>query len=340
MPRRSRPWIRRKRNAIPLALLASGLGVLLVSLVSPWPAALLIRLVFEKGAADTVAEMEPYAPADGVGQHLDVSYADGGAHTTLDVFTPEAGNEALPTVVWIHGGAWISGDKRDIAPYARILADRGYTVVTLNYTVSPETTYPTALNELNTALGFLSRNAADYRIDPTRFVIAGDSAGSQFTSQLATVVTNPDYARLLGVDPAIDAEQLRAVILNCGIYDVSGIPDVPGIGGWGFRTALWSYIGDRDWSRHPAGQEMSTVDYVTEDFPQTWISGGNGDPLTATQSRPFASRLEALGVPVTGVFYDTDHAPSLPHEYQFHLDFVDARAALESTVRFLDSVTC
>ncbi|MET4582004.1 acetyl esterase/lipase [Conyzicola nivalis] len=332
-------WLGLKRHSIPLAALVLGLVAALVAVLSPWPAALLIRGVFEKGAADTHAEMEPYAPENGVAATLDVSYADAGPDTTFDVFSPDGGDDALPTVVWIHGGAWISGDKHDVSPYLRTIADRGYTTVALNYTISPETTYPTALGQLNGALAFLVDHADEYRIDPGRLVIAGDSAGAQLTSQLATLVSNPAYADLVGMEPALDREQLRAVVLNCGIYDVSGIPNAPGIGGWGFRVALWSYIGDRDWSDHPGGVEMSTLDFVTADFPQTWISGGNGDPLTPTQSRPLAARLDELGVPVTTVFYADDHEPSLPHEYQFHLDFADARDALESTIAFLDEVT-
>jgi hypothetical protein len=42
---------------------------------------------------------------------------------------------------------------------------------------------------------------------------------------------------------------------------------------------------------------------------------------------------------VTSVFYGDDHVPSLPHEYQFHLDFEDAQTALDSTVKFLKAVT-
>jgi acetyl esterase/lipase len=83
---------------------------------------------------------------------------------------------------------------------------------------------------------------------------------------------------------------------------------------------------------------MSTLDYVTADFPRTWISGGNGDPLTATQSKPLAAKLTGLGVDVTPVFYDDDHEPSLPHEYQFHLDYEDAQTALDSTLDFLASL--
>jgi acetyl esterase/lipase len=334
-----KPWYRRPARIVPLGFLALGLIAVVVWVASPWPAALLIRALFERGARETVTEMEPYAPTSGLASTLDVHYGDAGADTSLDVFNPDTGTDALPTVIWIHGGAWISGDKSNVRPYVELIAAQGYTAVALNYTVAPERTYPTALTQLNEAIAFLIEHAEDYRIDPDRIVIAGDSAGANLTSQLAVLTTSPDYASLVGLTPALRPDQLRAVVLNCGIYDVSGIPNAPGVGGWGFRIALWAYLGERDWSNTAGGEQMSSLDYVTAQFPTTWISGGNADPLTATQSQPLAAKLDSLGVHVTPVFYPEDHDPKLPHEYQFHLDFADARAALQSTIDFLGTVT-
>lgn len=333
----ARPWFRLKRNLVPAGALGLGLVVAIVWVVSPWPAALLIRALFTQGAADTVAEMTPYVTED-VDEQLDVSYGDAGADTTLDVFSPLGTDRPLTTVVWIHGGAWISGSKEDVRPYAKLIAARGYTTVSVNYTVAPEAAYPVAVNQLNSALKFLVDNAAEYNIDSSRIVIAGDSAGAQLTSQLANIITNPQFATEMAIKPALKPDQLDAVILNCGIYDVSGIPNAPGIGGWGFRTALWGYLGEKDWSKTPGGSQMSSIDYVTDAFPPTWISGGDADPLTASQSVPLAARLTSLGVPVTSVFYDSTPAPGLPHEYQFHLDYPQAQAALDSTLKFLDDL--
>jgi acetyl esterase/lipase len=337
-----KPWYRRPSRVVPLAFLAAGVAVALVAVLSPWPAALLIRALFEKNANETVAEMLPYAPTSGLDATLDVQYGDGsglaaaaGANTTFDVYSPSDSTGPLPTLIWIHGGAWISGDKSNVDPYVKMIAAEGYTTVALNYTVAPEAAYPTALTQLNQALKFLVEHADEYRIDPDRIAIAGDSAGSNLTSQLAVLTTSPAYASELGLEPALTPEQLRAVVLDCGIYDVSGIPNAPGLGGWGFRIALWAYLGVRDWEDSPGDHEMSTLESVTADFPTTWISGGNGDPLTESQSKPLAAKLEDLGVDVTSVFYPADETPSLPHEYQFHLDFDQARVALDSTLDFL-----
>ncbi|MES1169248.1 MAG: alpha/beta hydrolase, partial [Leifsonia sp.] len=132
---------------------------------------------------------------------------------------------------------------------------------------------------------------------------------------------------------------LAGVILNCGVYDLRAMAELDGLAAWGFKVALWAYTGTKDWSEQPAGATMSTIEFVTEDFPPTYISGGNGDGLTWLQSIPMAQRLAELEVPVTELFWPAPHQPELPHEYQFHLDDADAQAALTSMVAFLGKVT-
>ncbi|MDQ0573940.1 alpha/beta hydrolase [Agromyces albus] len=309
--------------------------------LTSWPSALLIRAVFEQGGRATAAEMQKHVPDTALTEQLAVPFGDDAddAGITFDVYSPADGDEPLPTVIWIHGGAWISGNSTNVDPYLRILAAEGYTTVGLNYTVGPEATYPTAVHQLNDALAFLDANAADYRIDADRIVIAGDSAGAQLASQVAAMSTNPDYADLVGIDPALDADQLVGTILNCGVYDLDAMSELTGIGAWGFKIALWGYTGTQDWSQSPSGALMSTVDFVTEDFPTTFISGGNGDALTWLQSVPMRSALEQQGVDVTALFWPASHEPALPHEYQFHLDSGEAQEALTATIEFLGRVT-
>jgi acetyl esterase/lipase len=309
---------------------------------TPWPSAMVIRAVFERGGAQTVEEMTPYVPDAPLAEHLDVQYSDGsaGADTTLDVFSPGAGAEPLPTVVWVHGGAWISGSKENVDPYLRILANEGYTTVGLNYTVGPEATYPTAVRQLNEALGYLNDHAAELGIDPDRIVLAGDSAGSQLASQLAVLITNPDYETLVGIEPAIAPDQLAGIVLNCGVFDLQGMADLGGLAGWGFKTALWAYTGEQDWSNTAQATLMSSMEHVTSDFPATFITGGNGDGLTWLQSVPMHRALQAADVDVTALFWAEEHEPALPHEYQFHLaEFDEAHTALAETVAFLGRVT-
>ncbi|MWV51233.1 alpha/beta hydrolase fold domain-containing protein [Rathayibacter sp. VKM Ac-2803] len=303
-----------------------------------WPSALAIRAVFEREARRTAAGMRRRAP-EGVSRVAEVIPGRPGAPaTTADVFR-SAGAGARPTVVWIHGGAWISGHRRDVDPYLRLLADAGYTTVGLDYGRGPESIYPTAPRQLLAALEHLRRHAGRLGIARDRIVLAGDSAGAQLASQLATAVTNPSYARDAGLTTSLPVDAVRAVVLHCGVFDLSSMAKVTGVAGWGFRSALWAYTGHRNWSESTAGAQMSTIDHVTPRFPPVFISGGNADALTARQSRPFAAHLRSLGVPVTELFWGAGHEAQLGHEYQFDLDLADARTALERTLAFLERVT-
>ena len=331
------PWHRTK---VALAVIVAVVAVIaIIGAVTPWPSAMIIRAVFTKGGDDTAAEMDRHVPDTELSVQQDVAYADDGADTTMDVFRPASASGPLPTVVWIHGGAWISGAKENVDPYLRILAAEGYTTIGVNYTIGPEGVYPLAVNQLNDALAYIDAHAEDLGVDPTQIVLAGDSAGAQLASQLATLITSRDYAVIMGMTPALASDQLVATVLNCGVYDLAALARLQGIAGWGFKSAMWAYSGTKTWAEDSTGATMSTVDWVTADFPTTYISGGNGDGLTWLQSIPMAQRLDELGVDVTTLFWPAPHEPQLPHEYQFHLDLPDAQTALQQTIDFLDAHT-
>lgn len=322
-----------------MAIFVSLVVVALVAFAaSPWPGALLIRSVFENGAAKVKTSLEAHSPG-GVTRIANQQYSPGSPTALLDVYYPKgtAAGTALPVIMWTHGGAWISGSKDDDIPYFEILASKGYTVVAPNYSVGPEEKYPAAVHQLNSALEYLQRNAERFHIDDSRVVLAGDSAGSQLSSQLATIVTNPAYAREMDVTPALRPGQLKGVVLTCGVYDMAALNGLPGIVGWGFDTATWSYTGIRDYADDPDMKQMSTIDYVTREFPPAFITGGNDDGLTSTQSKPFAAKLDSLGVQTTSLFFPKEYKPELPHEYQFNLDNAAGQEALAQILHFLSA---
>jgi acetyl esterase/lipase len=331
-------WFGRRWRRVLTVLVAVVAVVSIVTSATPWPSAMLIRWVFDQGGAATSAELARHVPEAELTEQLDQS-PDDGTGSAFDVFRTAESEGPQPTVIWVHGGAWISGDKSNVAGYLRILAAEGYTAVGLDYTVAPEAVYPTAIRQLTETIAYLLDNADRYGVDTTRIVLAGDSAGAQLASQLAAMATNPGYEDLVGIDSALTADQLVGVLLNCGVYELDGMAKLTGIGAWGFKIALWAYTGTKDWSQEASGALMSSLEFATEDFPATYISGGNGDALTWVESVPMANRLDELGVDVTRVFYPADHEPGLAHEYQFHLDGADAREALAQTVAWLGAVT-
>lgn len=328
------PTPQRHRRALRWGAAGLAGGVAARCLLSPRPGVLLIRRVFDRATAEANAALAVHEPT-GVRSVTGLRYRDDDPDALFDVHFPADATGPLPTVIWTHGGAWISGSRTNYATYHRLLAARGFTVVSVDYSLGPERIYPAAVHQLNDAHAHLLANAERWRVDPERIVLAGDSAGAQLSSQLAAAVTDPGYAAELGLAPALTPGRLRAVVLHCGIYDVPAMTGGAGLVGWGADHSLWAYTGSRDVAGSAAAAQMSTLRHVTARFPPTYLSGGNADPLTATQSRPLAAALTRLGVEVRTVFYPDDHEPALAHEYQFDLDTADGRAAVESTVEFL-----
>jgi acetyl esterase len=319
-----------------LVLGAAVAGTVLIALqVSPWPSALVIRVAFDIGGRQINGALASLVPA-GISSQLNQSYDPSDPRQRLDVFYPAAAAQqgtALLTVVWIHGGGFLAGSKQDVANYARILASGGYTVAGVDYALAPENTYPTPLRQVNAALEFLTREAARLHVDPGRMVLAGDSAGALIAAQLANVITSPAYARSLGIVPALQPGQLAGVLLYCGPYDVR--PASPGAAsGWFMHTLLWSYFGRRDFAQDPLLPTLRVIDYLTPQFPRSFISVGNGDSL-ARQSHSLAAALQRRRVTVHTLFFDANHVPPLPHEYQFNLQSAEAQQALAESLEFL-----
>lgn len=303
--------------------------------LSPWPSALFIRHLMDRGGTAAAAALDKHVPA-GITAMLNERYDAGSADAVLDVFFPAASDNterALPTIVWIHGGAFLSGTKDHVANYLKILAANGYTAVGVNYSLAPGAAYPTPIRQVNAALAYLQKNAARFHIDRSKLFLAGDSAGAQIAAQVAIVVSVPPYAKAMGIVPAIERAQLRGVVLHCGMFDPELLNPGGPLGGF-IRTVGWSYFGIQDFVKDPRMAEFSVVRNVTAAFPPMFISVGNADPL-APHTRRLTETAAGLGVSVDSLFFPDDYKPPLPHEYQFDLDTEAGKLALERTLAFL-----
>lgn len=303
--------------------------------LSPRPQAFLIRWAFDATNKQMSAALAKHVPT-GVSEQLDEQYDPADQDAFLDVYflTELEGKErVLPAVVWIHGGAWVAGNKNDIANYARILSSNGFTVASVGYGVAPDAEYPKPIQQVSAALAYLQENAVRLHIDVSKIFLAGDSSGSQVVAQIANIVTSPSYASTMGIAAPLDRTQLAGVILYCGPYDLGSLKfDGP----WGNspKALLWSYTGKKVFTDDPAIAPMSVIHHVTAGFPPTFISCGNDDAL-APQSHAFADALGRLGVEVDSLFFEGDRTPPLGHEYQFNLDIKEGQLALARSVAFL-----
>ncbi|MHA3892831.1 alpha/beta hydrolase [Acinetobacter sp. GXMZU3951] len=281
--------------------------------------------------------LDRHAPA-GVLIHSNVMYLSE-PKLTFDLYQPEYIAElgARPTVVWIHGGGWVSGSKEHARGYFKLLAAQGFNVVSVEYQFAPEVQYPEQLLQINQALKFIDEHAETYHIDTNQLYLAGDSAGANLASHYAALLTNQDFARQSAFVPTIQMQQLKGLILHCGIYDMASFvltaPDEHKIIEWGIYSLVQAYIGER---KNDAAflTEISPSQHLTHNFPPVLISGGNKDFLTESQSIPFVQALKQQNVPVTAVFYPESTEP-LIHEYQFFMRLNASQETFAQTLQFI-----
>jgi acetyl esterase/lipase len=302
--------------------------------LSPWPSLAIITSFLSYGDRKSDAALEKLVPA-GIAARRDISYGRA-KDEVLDIYYRD-GAPARPAIVWVHGGAFVAGTKNGVANYLKILANHGYTTIAVEYSKGPGTTYPKPVEQVNAALGFVVQHAAEFNIDPATILLAGDSAGAHIAGQLALVITNPDYARAIGIAPQLSAAQLGATLLVSGVYDPVEL-NLGGTYGWFNETVLTAYSGMRNFRDDERFRLTSITHYVTGAFPQTFISSGNGDPL-APQAALLAGRLRDAGVHVETLFFPQDRLPRLAHEYQFKLDEPAGQESLRRIYSFLDAAS-
>lgn len=315
------------------ALVIAGVVVYAAFRLSPWPSVLLIRHAFHKNGAAAAESIAQLVPKGLAAQH-DLAYAPSDQDAVFDVFAPADAHAPLPAVVWVHGGGFVAGSRSELSNYLQIIAARGFVTVAIDYTLAPTARFPTPVRQVNTALAHIVANAGRFNIDPRRIFLAGDSAGAQIAAQTALVISDPDFARRIAVEPGMTRDELRGLVLFCGVYDPASL-NAEGPFSNFMRTVIWSYIGTRD-PHDPRVQLMSVTPYVTAAFPPTFISAGNADPL-APQSVALAAALRGKRVEVDALFFPKDHQPPLNHEYQLLLATDAGRLAFDRSLAFLSA---
>jgi acetyl esterase/lipase len=283
----------------------------------------------------------------GVDTKIDVSYAAGknsdygGAHK-LDIYRPEGAvgmsggsvGAKLPVIVYFHGGGFVAGDKQQTRQYCMTLAKEGYCVFNANYRLAPRFTNESQIEDVISALKWVSDNCALYGADKDRIVIAGDSAGAYLSGMASCICTNKELAGKLGIEVPIKRDQIKGVVLFCGLYDLlatSGLK-FPGI-----RSNLEMFIGANSIEDYDKLGDYSVTNNVTSAFPPTFISAGEADFLYP-ETAALIKVLKEKGVVCKPLLFGSSVRDTY-HDYQLNLDSPPAKKALRQTIDFLDAVT-
>ena len=227
---------------------------------------------------------------------LDVPYGTKSPSQVLDIFLPEEGDGPFPVYVFVHGGAFMFGDKGDVQFLHAIDGiNRGYAVVSVNYRLVPELLMPGAIYDVKAAIRFLRAHAAEYLLDADRIAIGGNSAGAYYASFVAATQDLPGFD---GPEPdnAGFSSAVGALVAQCGLYDALALaapPEVeaaaPQAGPGEIPVNLMTLsIGANAWTIAEAVRLLSPSLYVTAAFPKTLVQVGSADQIVpCTESSSF-----------------------------------------------------
>ena len=184
----------------------------------------------------------------------DIEFAKpGGFSLTLDAYVPD-GAGPFPTVIIVHGGGFARGDKQTyVPPLFEPLSQAGFTWFTINYRMHPQFKFPDAVEDVEAAIHFVKMHAKEYKVDLSRVVLMGESAGGALVS-------------FVGVQNK-SAIKLAAVVPFYGVHDWQQRAEEEAAGKVG--PSIW-----REFFSVPAGNSPEAVKRMKEVSAATYIKKG------------------------------------------------------------------
>ena len=221
-------------------------------------------------------------------------WGDGRKRHRLDVYrsrlTPPAG---APVMVYIHGGAWMIGEKREQGkPMMYELVARGWVCVAINYRLSPKATWPDHIVDAKRAVAWVKEHIAEYGGDPSFVAVSGGSAGGHLCALLALSTGDPAF------QPGFESADTRvdACVPFYGVMDLTGTDEESARYGSGLLDLLEKRIMKTSAAEHPEVFRAASPTYrVRADAPPFFVLQGQNDTLVPVEeARTFVAALRAV----------------------------------------------
>ena len=278
----------------------------------------LIALAHDNGIGiDLVASLSTRHFSADAGPDMSHVYAvRDGEPLSLDVYRPATtptSPRLSPVLVVVHGGGFVSGDRRISAANMRRYARSGWTVISIDYRLARpgRPTWNLAVTDVRCALAWTVAHASALRLDLDRVAMNGASAGASLAIAAAYTA---DSAR---ADPRCGPRlpRIAAVTARVPLIDPAGSWDHPGELQPVQRAYMTAYIGGspRAFPARYAALDLRRL--VRAGNPPTLILAGIEDPLLpiadardfARQARRHGARVRLLEFPYSGHDFNTTY---------------------------------
>ncbi len=176
----------------------------------------LVKLLLLTASAAILACRLVAAGAERLTLEYRAGSADDKVFRQLDVYPPQNGAKNVPVFIFVHGGAWVKGNKEHYRGIGERFSRQGILAILPDYRLSPAVQHPAHAEDVAAAVAWTFKHAAEYGGDAKKIYLAGHSAGGHL---VALVATDPKYLAIHGLQPA----DLAGVIPISGIYHIEGM---------------------------------------------------------------------------------------------------------------------
>lgn len=242
-------------------------------------------------------------------------------------------NGKYPVVVNIHGGGWITGDKRFRRGVCVQYAFGGNFVININYALTPKYTYRDEVQNIFSALKWMIANAEKYKLDLDRVVITGDSAGAHLSAVTIVTRSDTDWQQKFGVEPL--GIKFKGAMLFCGPYDFTEfwmrfpILDTMLKGIAGIKRV-------KDYEKSEYVNYLNPISRINADFPRTLVITGAQDFVTNPHNRKLTSKFDEVGVKYER--YHGTHLLNSFHDFHLKIWMPEAKKAMATACAFIKEV--
>ncbi len=236
-----------------------------------------------------------------------------------DTHFPNKAN--APILFYIHGGSWMSLDKRYYNYIVKKMALSGYRVVNINYRLMPKVTLKDVVSDCEQAIAHALQNM-HYTQESTPLFICGDSAGAHLAALIAAKANCSN---------AYDNLKFAGAGLFYGLYDFSNVKKSALI------LFLKEYLEREGQNTENYLQSLSPVYYVDKNFPPSYLAGGKKDVLFyGTES--FDKHLQEKGIKTKTMFIEKNRWDGI-HGF-LNLTFMpSSKQGLAEVMQFFDKIT-
>jgi acetyl esterase/lipase len=230
----------------------------------------------------------------------DVQYARvGDRPLLLDLHLPALKKDSPDKprlIVWVHGGAWRSGSRKDM-PLGGLI-DRGYAVASVDYRLSTDARFPAQIHDIKAAIRFLRAKAADYGYDAAKVTVAGNSAGGHLAALVGVTNGHKELEGTVG-DHLDQKSDVQAIVSLYGMSNLTTILAQSTPHGLSVRVpALQLLLGAQPEEVPDLAKLASPVFHVDERDPPLLLIHGDQDPQAPiNQSHELQGRYDALKLP-------------------------------------------